>query len=124
MADALGSESSLLDLRSNATGFTYGHRVPKSKRRGLVIALFVITVLIAGVITLIYIAGFGSSSSPSPTPAPIDSYLLKIPLIALANITKISTFHIKHEWLAIIVHNETTTVGLHIGCDSISTKNP
>ena len=92
MADALGSERSLLDLRSDATGFTYGHRVPRTKRRGMIIALVVITVLIAGVITLIYLAGFKPNSNSSPTPAPTDSYLLKIPHISLENISKISTF--------------------------------
>ena len=92
MADALGSETSLLDLRSNASGFTYGHRVSRKKRRGLFIALIVITVLIAGVITLIYLAGFGSSTSSTPTPAPTNSYLLKIPHIGLENISKISVF--------------------------------
>lgn len=92
MADALGSDTSLLG--STTSGYTYGGSASKKKRKGLIIALVVITILIAGIIAVIYFAGDAgsSTSAPTPTPPPTGSYLLHGSHIKVSQIEAISTF--------------------------------
>ena len=91
MADAVGSDSILLG--STASGFVYNGRNRRRKHKGLLIALFFVTVMIAGIITIIYLTTTGSSeSSVSPTPAPINTYLLHSPHINVQQVHRISRF--------------------------------
>merc|ERR1719242_786174 len=104
MADALGSDRSLL-------GSEYTYNQARPKRRGLVLALVVITILIAGVIVIIYISGDDSASN-TPTPPPTESYLLHSSHIPVKYIHRISTYRsaIGGSWPGInsfFNHNQT-----------------
>eukprot|EP01083_Nonionella_stella_P183105 660752_1 len=87
MADAISSDRSLLG--STSSGFTYG-RASRPRKRGLLIALGVITVMIAGIIVVIFMAGHTTDAN-TPTPSP-GSYLLHRSHIPLEYVRRISTF--------------------------------
>eukprot|EP01084_Bolivina_argentea_P315786 547235_1 len=87
MADVIGSDNSLLG--STASGFTYGRQKDPRKRKGLLIALCVITILIGGILAIIYVAG---ESTSTPSPPPPETYLIRGSHIFVDMVKRISRF--------------------------------